>query len=235
MVEALVDLGGRAARRDVLDAMESLFSDRLTPEDVEPVESRPFEVKWRNRTSWERDRMVKEGVLIPGVSEWALSGDVLERVRQAQAPIRPEDLLANFRPKNSEEYRQRVVGRTLIKERAHEQLISDFGHHVASNGHTPRTNVHPRDLVVVAGHIEWLVEAKVLYNGNASQAVRAAIGQLYEYAFMLYDDPESARLLALFSEPIGLRYVELLESINIAAIWRFGGRWTASVSATGLV
>ena len=84
---------------------------------------------------------------------------------------------------------------------------------------------------------EWLVEAKVVYNGNASQAVRAAIGQLLEYAKFLYEEVREPRMMALFTEPIGPLFVELLESLNIAAVWKDEHRWEASDFATssGLV
>lgn len=48
--------GGKAQRSQVLNLLEELIGDALTEEDREPVASRPFEEKWRNRASYERHR-----------------------------------------------------------------------------------------------------------------------------------------------------------------------------------
>jgi hypothetical protein len=77
---------------------------------------------------------------------------------------------------------------------------------------------------------EWLVEAKVLYRGNATEAVRAALGQLFTYRFFLYAD-DQPRLVALFAEPIGEAYVTLLDSLGVASVWKAAGRWLGSPRA----
>lgn len=76
-----------------------------------------------------------------------------------------------------------MEGRELIKRRSHEVLIADFGAWCASLGFEVDTAVHPRDLVLLRPGEEWLVEAKVLYMGNATGAVRAALAQVLEYRF----------------------------------------------------
>jgi hypothetical protein len=57
--------------------------------------------------------------------------------------------------------------------------------------------------------------------------VREAIGQLFAYRHFCYRElgrPDPA-LVALFSEPIGDAFVELLASLNIEAIWRTEEAW----------
>jgi hypothetical protein len=79
--------------------------------------------------------------------------------------------------------------------------------------------------------LEWLVEAKVLYQGNSTDAVRAALGQLYAYRHFLYQQMEP-RLVALFSEPIGDGYVAFLEACGIASVWKGAHGWAGSTTAT---
>jgi hypothetical protein len=101
-----------------------------------------------------------------------------------------------------------------------------------AHGFRASTAEHPKDLILRQGDREWLVEGKVLYRGNAAHAVRAAIGQLFEYERFLYAEPNRRpRLVALFTEPIGGAYVDLLETLNIASVWRSGDAWAGSTSA----
>lgn len=90
---------------------------------------------------------------------------------------------------------------------------------------------HPKDLVLRRDGREWLVEAKVLYQGNATNAVRAALGQLYAYRHFLYQKVEP-QLVALFSEPIGDGYVAFLEACQIASVWKASRGWVGSTTAT---
>jgi hypothetical protein len=81
---------------------------------------------------------------------------------------------------------------------------------------------------------EYLVEAKTVSN-NAELAVRDAIGQLFAYRHFFYrrrqvDDPV---LVAVFSEPVGEGFVELLETVGVAAVWLEDGAWRASPSGAG--
>lgn len=63
IVAVLVKLDGRAERPVVLTRLEQDFGHRMTDEDHSAVKSRPFEEKWRNRASYERAQMVREGIL----------------------------------------------------------------------------------------------------------------------------------------------------------------------------
>ncbi|WP_405853757.1 DUF3578 domain-containing protein [Streptomyces sp. NBC_00090] len=147
------------------------------------------------------------------------------------------DPLAGFHPKDSSEYVARISARQQVKKRSHEDLIKDFGLHVLDRGYIPITRLqHPKDLVLrqreapeVSGE-EWLVEAKVVRNGNPTQAVREAVGQLYEYRHFLYQRQSEPFLIGLFSERIGA-YVPYLEAQGIASIWRDGAGWDGSPKA----
>ncbi len=135
-----------------------------------------------------------------------------------------------FSPKSDSDYVAEVHARVMVKSRSHERLVRDFGEWARTCGFLPSTP-HPRDLVLSASGREWLVEAKVIYNGDVAGAARAAIGQLLDYRYFLYvlrgfPDPG---LLALFSEPIGKQYTALLESVSIAAVWRDEDTWGGSL------
>jgi hypothetical protein len=54
---------GTGTRADVLETMEAAFSSEWTAEDVQPQNKRPWETKWRNRASYERADMVRDGLL----------------------------------------------------------------------------------------------------------------------------------------------------------------------------
>lgn len=139
-----------------------------------------------------------------------------------------------FKPKDRSDYLVQIAAGTH-RRRAdrHEFLLIEYAKVATSLGHRPRNErVHPRDLTLEAAGQNWLVEAKVVYNGNAAQAVRAAIGQLMEYAHVLYEREERPRLMGLFTEPIGEMYVELLEGLNIASVWKNEDGWQGSRTAS---
>lgn len=74
ILEALSQVGGSADRSDVLNRMNSAHSGDWTPEDLEAPNSRPFEKSWQNRASWERNSMVRAGLLQSrGDGVWALA------------------------------------------------------------------------------------------------------------------------------------------------------------------
>ncbi|UBQ03690.1 HNH endonuclease [Curtobacterium sp. TXMA1] len=59
----LTGIGGSSTRAQALDALESLYAGQWTEEDNSPQNTRQFETKWRNRVSFERQRLVERGVL----------------------------------------------------------------------------------------------------------------------------------------------------------------------------
>jgi MrcB-like, N-terminal domain len=143
------------------------------------------------------------------------------------------DLLRDFAPKDDSEYVAHLAGRTLVKSRRHETLVREYGLQARSLGFSAATNVHPRDLTLRRGEDEWLVEAKVVYRGNATTAVRDAIGQLLQYRHFLYPIESRVRLVALFTEPVGKAYVGLLASAGIEAVWKGPGGWQGDAAAQG--
>jgi hypothetical protein len=141
----------------------------------------------------------------------------------------------NFKPKDSSDYVAHIEGRQLVKRRAHEALIADFGAWCATLGCEIDTTVHPRDLVLRRSGEEWLVEAKIVYRGNATDAVRAALAQALMYRFFLCGTTRPT-LLALFSEAVGDAYVDFLEANSVASVWRTdSGDWCASPTASEIV
>ncbi|MFC3577795.1 MrcB family domain-containing protein [Streptomyces yaanensis] len=155
-----------------------------------------------------------------------------------------DDPLDDFHPNDSSDYYVRIKGGKHRRERRHEELIKDFGLHVVTRGYTPITQgMYPRDLVlrraVVDGERAWLIEGKAVRKGNATKAVREAVGQLLEYSYYWHEklgEPKP-HLIALFTEDIG-HYAEYLEDHGIASIWRsHDGDWAGSPMAVswGLV
>lgn len=141
--------------------------------------------------------------------------------------VREEDAFRDFCPKNDFDYNQRIAGRILIKTRRHETLIRQFGEFAVRQGLRPSTNVHPRDLTLIRGSNEWLIEAKIV-GGNPALAVREAIGQLLEYEFFFYQGQHRPIKVALFSENVGAAFLDLLSSLKIGAIWKSEAGWGVS-------
>ncbi|MFC9878615.1 MrcB family domain-containing protein [Streptomyces libani] len=157
-------------------------------------------------------------------------GPVVEYTTTAHATY---EGLEGFRPKSSDDYFVQIAAREQRKKRVHEGLVRRFGPYILGRGFTPITEqVHPRDLVLQAGDAEWLVEAKAVKKGNATQAVREAVGQLLEYRYFWYlqKGQPKPHLLGLFSESIGA-YASYLEAHGIGAIWRTSDGWAGSASA----
>jgi hypothetical protein len=149
----------------------------------------------------------------------------------ATSPPTPE-----FKPKNSSDYLARVAAATQRRGRRHEALVQAFGERVIDTGRAAATNVHPRDLIVREGDVEWLVEAKIV-GVNAEHEVRAAIGQLFAYRHFYYRETgePDPRLLALFDAPIGSAFEGLLSSLGIFSMCRSGREWLGSPEAVALV
>lgn len=151
--------------------------------------------------------------------------------RAIKSVPRPE-----FKPKDADDYIAHVGAATQRRSRRHEALVRAFGEQVLTTGRSASTNVHPRDLVVLDGEIEWLVEAKTV-GINAELNVRAAIGQLFAYRHFYYrqyslPDPT---LLALFDGLIGAAFEGLLSSLGIAFLCRNGSEWHGTGEAVALV
>lgn len=151
------------------------------------------------------------------------TGGIDERMLRAFVP-------KEFKPKDRHDYLVQIQGRTERRRGdRHELLLAEYADLADSLGHQPsNTRVHPRDLTLQVAGEEWLVEAKVVYDGNASQASRAAIGQLLEYSHFIYAPGFRPRMMALFTEPLGDAFIALLETHGIAAVWKGRRGWDAS-------
>lgn len=141
------------------------------------------------------------------------------------------DPLQEFRPKDDSDYVARLSGQELVKSRRHETIVREYGLWVAPRGFRLSTTEHPRDLVLYRDENTWLCEVKVVYQGNATEAVRAALGQLYSYRHFLYRASQEPKLVAIFSEPVGAAYVEFLETCSVRSVWKRVGGWAGSSSA----
>jgi hypothetical protein len=151
----------------------------------------------------------------------------------SEESVAPADPLQGFRPKDDAEYRATLVGRQLIKTRRHEKLVNDYAKWCGSSGWRVSTE-HPQDLVLYADDMAYIVEAKIVYKGNATDAVRASVGQLLAYAYLLHPADGRPGLLALFSEDVGQRYVDFLRSLDIHAVWWAAGSWCGNHTAVRL-
>jgi hypothetical protein len=135
--------------------------------------------------------------------------------------------LAGFKPKSANDYRAALSGREITKSRRHEQIVVDFSTHCTSLGFKT-TSPHPCDLVVHTQDLVHLVEVKVVYGHNVTNAVRDSVGQLFAYSYFLFPTSKP-ELIAVFSEPIGAAYEEFLLELGITPIWWESGTWLSAV------
>src|SRR5205814_393065 len=119
------------------------------------------------------------------------------------------------------DYLARVQGGIRRRGRRHETLVNDFATWLGARGFTVGRNAAV-DLGLANPPV--VIEAKVVVTWP--EAIRAAVGQLYEYRYFSVADPHSA-LLFLASSAVPatwLRYLE--EDRAIGAAWR-DGDWFA--------
>ncbi|MFF2120331.1 MrcB family domain-containing protein [Kitasatospora sp. NPDC058184] len=224
-----VDLGSKGWRQRAYEA-GSVVARRYNIEDL-PSEAGLRADLWRLADIYQRAIESRD---TPVVSRTDVA--VLDPGSYVQ-PEESADPLRDFYPKDDADYVAHLVGRRIRKKRRHETLIAEFGPALAGAGFRVTTDVHPRDLMLHRGGASWLVEAKVVYNGNATAAVREAVGQLLSYRHFLHPDPPAPRLVALFTETVGEGYAAFLEALGIAVVWKGPGGWEGSAAAVedGLV
>lgn len=63
ILEALVELGGKASIGEVLDLVEKKMRAKLTKHNFEPLPSDPKSIRWRNTAQWCRNTLVREGMM----------------------------------------------------------------------------------------------------------------------------------------------------------------------------
>ncbi|MGV9361974.1 MrcB family domain-containing protein [Amycolatopsis sp. NPDC003731] len=230
----------------IRDGLESTLIDGLTPTiDLKHSTSqlpRDYEAGNIVARTYQVDSLPAESELQADLQRFIRLYQVAIDVRNGLAVSNPAVIAspgpqpvpesqAEFKPKNSDDYVQTIIGRTIRKSRKHETLVKEYGEHLIDAGFDPNTNVHPRDLVATHDGGEWLIEAKIVRKGNGVYATREAIGQLLMYRKVCYPAPGGVRMLALFNEPVGDLCVELLEDLQIASVWQDGGQWIGSPTA----
>ncbi|OXM49566.1 hypothetical protein CFP71_29930 [Amycolatopsis thailandensis] len=135
-----------------------------------------------------------------------------------------------FKSKDDSEHEQTIAARKIIKSRKHETLVNTFNDHLRDRGFTT-ASPHPRDLTATRDGQDWLIEAKVLRRGDAVQATRGALAQLYWYRHVHYTEPRTVRLLALFNEPVGDLCLDVLHANDVQAVWAEQGTWAGTATA----
>ena len=63
ILEALLELGGKAPTGKVLDLVGEKMKAVLTKYDLEPLPSDPKSIRWRNTAQWCRNTLVREGLM----------------------------------------------------------------------------------------------------------------------------------------------------------------------------
>jgi hypothetical protein len=134
--------------------MDRLYGSRFTAEDRRLRTSRLSEEKWQNNGSYEVAEMKREGLLVrrrDGIWELdRLGKDRLDRLANIPGPAVPQitaiaDPLQHFAPKDASDYRAHLAARELVKTRAHEDLVNDYGRWAVGGGrrlhaaHAPST------------------------------------------------------------------------------------------------
>ncbi|WP_306359053.1 hypothetical protein [Nocardia sp. CC227C] len=157
--------------------------------------------------------------------------DVAHQSSATAEPSADAGRWAQFKPKSDIAYVAAVKADIQLRGRSHERLVREYGLAVRAMGFIAATNVHPRDLTLRKGSRQWLVEVKVVYQGNATEAVRAVVGQLLQYRYFLHGPTAAVDLLAVFSESIGSAFVDFLESLGIRSVWPEGDSWNGSPAA----
>lgn len=239
ILEALSMAGGAASRQQVLELIQKSHADDLLSGDYYERESRPGEAIWKNLASYERAEMVRDGLLRdPNVDGrrglWQLSDAGIVAAAEI-LDAKPHDAFEDFKPKDSAAYQAVVKQAVQVKQRTHEDVLKRYGDWCNTWGLRAVTvGAHPRDLLVRGLHREVLAEIKVVYNGNATDAVRAAGAQLLMYSHFLYAADQQPLRLAVFSETIGAAYVDFLESLEIASAWPSATTWAGSATAVKL-
>ncbi|GBD43553.1 hypothetical protein HRbin40_01027 [bacterium HR40] len=89
ILEALVELGGRASSGEVLDKVEEKMAQVLNAYDREPLPRSPQFIRWRNTASWCRMSLVREGLMKADSPHgiWEIS-DAGQRWLRAQPEVR---------------------------------------------------------------------------------------------------------------------------------------------------
>jgi hypothetical protein len=108
-------------------------------------------------------------------------------VRVAQDTV--GDFFARLSPGADADYITHVLGGLYRHGRTHETLVNDFADWLAARGLTVASNA-AIDLGLEQPPV--IIEAKVIRAARWAQAIREAVGQLYEYRYFQVVAPESS-------------------------------------------
>jgi hypothetical protein len=64
ILESVIELGGKAEMKDVLNLVHEKMKNILNSYDYEPLPSNPKQKRWENTAQWARNTMVNEGLLV---------------------------------------------------------------------------------------------------------------------------------------------------------------------------
>jgi hypothetical protein len=142
----------------------------------------------------------------------------------ARDPAAPKTgFLAPFRPKADTEYLATLEGGVRRRGRRHETLVNSFAEWLTTHGLEVGRNA-AIDLGTVDPPV--IIEAKMV--GRWEDAIRVAVGQLYEYRFFRVANPNSS-LIFLASEEVPREWVNYLEQDRqIGSAWPEGGTFRLS-------
>lgn len=114
--------------------------------------------------------------------------------------------LQPFKPKSDADYVAAVAPRMEKRSRSHETLVNAFANWLESNGYHPSRN---QAIDIGLSEPSVIFEAKTL-GGGWAEAIRQAVGQLYEYRFFHVVAP-STGLIFLAPQPIPSHWQSFLE------------------------
>ncbi len=157
-----------------------------------------------------------------------LAGDLLHQVSAASESAVPRDrpvqrsrtgrvpvaFLDPFQPKADTDYVVRLAGGPRTRQRNHESLVNACASWLAEQGLIPGRNA-AIDLGILKPPM--IIEAKIV--SSWSEAIRQAVGQLYEYRYFRVADP-GATLVFLSDRPVPGRWLLYLEQDRrIEVMW----------------
>lgn len=122
-----------------------------------------------------------------------------------------------FKAKADTEYLTKIVAKSQVRSRLHETLVNNCAQWLFTQGFDPARNA-AIDLGLIDGSL--IIEAKVVKSWP--DAVRQAVGQLYEYRYFKVADPQAA-LIFLSDQPVPDEWITYLEKDRgIGAMWPKG-------------
>jgi len=136
-------------------------------------------------------------------------------------PTTDANPLAPFVTLADSDYIQTIPGGKVVRSRSHQTLVNVAAARLTSAG----ANLVRRGRIdlFVAKPFEMIIEAKILH-GNASQAIREGIGQLFWYRFE--QGLSSARLCLLLDRRPAETVLQFLEhGVGISVVWKIGNRF----------